>query len=103
MLRALRIIGLIEGTSFLVLLLIAMPLKRIWGYPEAVTIMGAAHGGLFLLYLSLGFFVGVTHKWPINRIATMVIAATIPLGTFVFDGSLRREEAVKSDTYEARE
>lgn len=71
-----------------------MPLKRIWGHPEAVTIVGGAHGGLFLLYLLLGLLVGVNHKWPLKRLATLVIAATIPLGTFVFDGNLRKEEAL---------
>ena len=45
----LRVIGFWEGVSFLVLLLIAMPLKYIAGNPEPVSIVGMAHGVLFLL------------------------------------------------------
>lgn len=53
MIKIFRLIGFLEALSFLILLLIAMPLKYIWGQPEAVKIVGSAHGGLFLLY---GFY-----------------------------------------------
>ena len=46
--RQLRIIGLIEGVSFLVLLGIAMPLKYLAGMPRAVSAVGMAHGVLFI-------------------------------------------------------
>lgn len=93
MLRALRILGYIEGTSFLVLLLIAMPLKYLAGQPLAVKMVGGVHGGLVVLYLLLGVVVGLGHKWPIKRFPALVLAASLPLGTFVFDGVLKREES----------
>ena len=93
MLRALRVLGLIEGCSFLVLLLIAMPMKYIGHNPAPVKIVGSTHGGLTVLYLLLGFVVGAGLKWPIKRFVALVIAASLPLGTFVFDGLLKREEA----------
>ena len=40
-LRQLRLVALLEGTSFLVLLFIAMPLKYLAGLPLAVRIVGA--------------------------------------------------------------
>jgi integral membrane protein len=48
----LRIIGFIEGVSFLILLLIAMPLKYYFDLPMAVKITGWIHGVLFPLHRS---------------------------------------------------
>ena len=45
-----RLISLVEGVSFLLLLGVAMPLKYLAGIPEVVTVVGAAHGVLFILY-----------------------------------------------------
>jgi integral membrane protein len=46
--RKLRIAGLIEGTTLLVLLLIAVPLKHIGGIPQFVSVMGPLHGAAFI-------------------------------------------------------
>ena len=48
----LRVIGLLEGISFLVLLGVAMPLKYVWDEPQAVRGVGMAHGVLFLAYVT---------------------------------------------------
>jgi integral membrane protein len=45
----LRIVAFLEGVSYLVLLGIAMPLKYIAGIPQAVRVVGMAHGVLFVL------------------------------------------------------
>lgn len=89
----LRLIGLIEGISFLVLLLVAMPLKYAAGLPLAVKYVGWAHGGLFLLFLlALGQASSET-EWPLKKIAGAFVAAVVPFGTFVLDRSLKRDEA----------
>jgi len=51
----LRRAGIAEGTSFLVLIGIAMPLKYIFHQPMAVKIFGWAHGILFVGFLSLAW------------------------------------------------
>ena len=48
--RAFRVVSIAEATSFLVLLLIAMPLKYGADLPVAVQVMGPIHGILFLGY-----------------------------------------------------
>ena len=45
----LRLAGLLEGTSYLVLLYCSIVLKRIKGHEEAIHLPGAIHGGLFIL------------------------------------------------------
>ncbi len=80
-----RVVGLLEAISFLILLLVAMPLKYIWGQPEAVKIVGAVHGGLFLFY---GFFAVVLYqnlKWTFGKLILAWTAAVVPLGTIFFD------------------
>ncbi len=89
----LRWVGLVEGTSFLLLLGVAMPLKYALGLPLAVTVAGWIHGVLFVAYLLVLFNVWGDRQWSLTRLATGFVAAVVPLGPFVFDRSLRREAA----------
>jgi integral membrane protein len=88
----LRAVGLLEGTSFLVLLFIAMPLKYFAGMPLAVKLVGWAHGLLFMLYLLALGQTATSRQWPLLRVGAGFIASLVPFGPFVFDVWLRREE-----------
>ena len=55
-LKVFKLISILEAISFIVLLLIAMPVKYLLGNPELVRVVGMAHGILFVLYI-LGAFV----------------------------------------------
>ena len=96
--RQLRIIGLVEGISFLALLGIAMPLKYFAGMPRAVSVVGMAHGVLFILYALAAGNAWLTARWSLSRGAGLFAAAVLPFGPFVMDARLRREElaAVRS-------
>ncbi|WP_169082944.1 DUF3817 domain-containing protein [Paenibacillus sp. PL91] len=89
----LRFVGLFEGISFLVLLLIAMPLKYWADIPEAVAIAGSLHGLLFVLYMLALLHVWIACRWSIFKVAAAFIAAFLPLGTFVLDKKLLRDQA----------
>tara|TARA_B100000809_G_C14945209_1_gene461894 strand:- start:35 stop:316 length:282 start_codon:yes stop_codon:yes gene_type:complete len=88
MLRSLRLIGLLEGISLLVLLGVAMPLKYALGEPMAVEIVGMLHGVLFLAYVFFVLLVGITKKWKIIDIGLAMLASLIPFGTFYADRKL---------------
>jgi integral membrane protein len=90
-LRQLRLIALLEGTSFLVLLFIAMPLKYLVGLPLAVRIVGSVHGLFFLMFVAALYRAGSERRWPLGRSALAFVSSIVPFGTFVFDRSLRRE------------
>jgi integral membrane protein len=92
-LRQLRLVALLEGTSFLVLLFVAMPLKYLAGLPIAVRIVGSVHGGLFLMFLVVLYRAGRERRWPLRRWLIAFAASVTPFGTFMFDPSLRREIA----------
>jgi len=93
LLRRFRMIGIAEGVSFLVLLGIAMPLKYFYDTPEAVKICGWIHGALFITFLWFAFEVMGDLKKGFGWFAKAFAAAIIPLGTFVFDRQLKKEEA----------
>ena len=100
--RRLRIIGLIEGTSFLLLLGVAMPLKYLAGRPEAVQVVGMAHGLLWVLMLAAVAEVWWKRRWPVSRAAAAVLASVLPGGPFVLERSLKQEEkTIKPDADDA--
>ena len=88
----LRLIGFIEGISFLLLLGIAMPLKYIYGMPEAVKVVGMIHGILFIIYVMTAIHASNVLRWRAPRTLFALVAAVLPFGPFVFDIWLRRDE-----------
>jgi len=92
-LRQLRLVALLEGTSFLILLFVAMPLKYLAGLPLAVRIVGSVHGLLFLMFLAALYRAGRERGWPFGRWLIAFVSSVVPFGTFLFDRSLRRELA----------
>lgn len=88
----LRLIGFIEGVSFLVLLLVAMPLKYFLDFPIAVKVTGWIHGILFILYILTVFMAIKPMRWNWFSVLVALAASLIPIGTFVLDSSLRRRE-----------
>ena len=81
----LRKVGYAEATSYLILLLIAMPIKYIMGIDVVVKYTGWAHGVLFMSYVGLLLVEGMTNKWPFRFYIFGFIAAIMPLGPIVFD------------------
>ncbi len=81
------IVSYLEGFSALLLFAVAMPVKYIGGDPELVSLVGAIHGGLFVLFVAL-LLAGVGRHW--NRLAFYhgFVAAVVPAGPFLFDGML---------------
>jgi len=88
----LRLIGFIEGVSFLILLLVAMPLKYYLDFPMAVKITGWIHGVLFILYIAAVFLAMKAMRWNWFSVFVALVASLIPIGTFVLDSSLKKRE-----------
>jgi len=90
--KNLRIIGIAEGISFLVLLGIAMPLKYYFGFPLAVKYTGWAHGLLFILFIIAVFLAIRPMRWNFFSVLIALASSLVPFGTFVLDKQLRRRE-----------
>jgi integral membrane protein len=90
---ALRLVGLLEAVSFILLVFIAMPLKYVWRQPLAVRYAGLAHGILFVLFVVLLIRVTLVAKWPAVRALLVFIAALLPFGPFVIDRRMKQWDA----------
>ena len=80
-----RIIALLEGVSYVLLLFIAVPIKYFGNDPQYVKLLGMPHGVLFLAYIVLALLVGSKLKWNNRITATVLVASIIPFGTFYVD------------------
>lgn len=80
--RIFKWISIFEGVSFLVLLLIAMPLKYIWDAPEMVRIVGMAHGLLFMAYILGALLLFKPLGWNLKTLMIICVSSVLPLGPF---------------------
>ena len=87
----LRVVGLLEGTSFLALLFIAMPLKYMADEPLGVYILGRAHGALWLLYLIALMDAWLDNDYSRLKAGALFMASILPFGPFIADGYLKRD------------
>ena len=89
MIKNLRILGNVEGVSYLLLLGVAMPLKYLADMPLAVRIVGMGHGVLFIAYCILLALCMRRFKWSLGFGIYLFVATLIPFGTFVTDRKLK--------------
>ncbi|MCK5727024.1 MAG: DUF3817 domain-containing protein [Thiotrichaceae bacterium] len=85
-LNNLRTAALIEGTTLVLLMLIAVPLKHMADIPQFVSLIGPMHGIAFLGYLFVLFKYSSKDK-PLSasQITVGILAALIPFGSFIFE------------------
>jgi integral membrane protein len=90
-LKLLRIYTLLEGASYLCLVLIAMPLKYWFGVPVAVRIAGGVHGLLFLAFIH-GLYQAHQDQ-ALNRREglTLLLVSLIPGSVLWLDQRIRRQ------------
>lgn len=89
----LRITGILEGISYLLLFAVTMPLKRIYGIESPNLVVGMLHGILFIAYVLLVIAVSVDRKWSTKTTILAGIASLLPFGTFVADAKIFRPES----------
>jgi integral membrane protein len=82
--KLLRLFSILEGSSLLLLLFIAVPLKRLLDFPEAVSIIGPIHGALFITFNVLLLWGLMTSRLNANQTLLGFIASLIPFGSFIY-------------------
>ncbi|MEU0084211.1 DUF3817 domain-containing protein [Streptomyces sp. NPDC006274] len=88
-LHRLRLVSAPEAVSFL-LLLVCSVLKRTTDF-NAVPVMGAVHGLLFVLYVLFWLDAWNRTKWDLKTAALYFVLSVLPFGGFFADRRLRRE------------
>lgn len=91
--RFLRAVSISEGVSYLLLLLVAMPLKYLWGMPLAVKWVGWAHGALFIALAVSVLLAMALAALPFKTAFMVGVASLLPAGPFFADCLLRRHVA----------
>lgn len=83
-----RWIALAEGVSYLLLLLVAMPLKYLAQIPEAVVWTGWIHGLLFMLYVLGALLIKKPASLTWLQLGLVLLGSILPFGPFVVDAKI---------------
>ncbi len=85
MIRLFKLIAFLEGTSLLLLLFFAMPMKYMLHEPIFVKTIGMAHGILFVIYIILAGILKSERQWSWKQFLIICLASVIPFGTFYIE------------------
>lgn len=80
-----RLVTLLEGLSYIILLFIAVPIKYLGNEDKYVKIFGMPHGVLFVLYIVLALILKNYKKWDLKDLSIILFASILPFGTFYVD------------------
>ncbi|BBC32899.1 putative membrane protein [Streptomyces graminofaciens] len=78
----------------LILLTAGVIAKRVLsldGFDGFVTVVGFAHGWLYVLYLVFAFDLGNKAKMPVGRLLWVLLAGTVPTAAFFVERRVTRE------------
>lgn len=90
-LRTLRLASLAEGSTLLLLVLVAVPLKRLAGWPMGVSVMGPVHGAAFLIYAAMVLQHLTAQRIAHREAAQLLLAAFVPFGVLLVGKVFRRK------------
>ena len=80
-----RVVSFLEGTSYLLLLFVAVPIKYWLNDPQYVKLLGMPHGLLFVGYMVLAFLLKSELNCDMKKFGVVLLASILPFGTFYID------------------
>ncbi len=81
---ALLLVAILEGWSYIILILVAMPLKYVFSNPILIRPVGMIHGVLFVGYILLVLLCMWQYKWSIWKGFLVFLISLVPFGTFIW-------------------
>lgn len=63
------------------------------GAADFTKVVGMAHGWLYVVYLVFAFDLGTKAKWPMGKLAWVLLAGTVPTAAFFVERKVSREVA----------
>lgn len=87
MLKLFKIVGVLEGISYLALFANMLIVKNmnLDLYKSLLFPIGMAHGVLFIGYIILAIMLKMEENWDWKKFFIIAIASVIPLGTFYIE------------------
>ncbi|EYT83833.1 DUF3817 domain-containing protein [Streptomyces sp. NPDC018057] len=92
-----RVMAYVTGV-LLVLLTLGVIAKygfQLDGAAKFTTVIGIAHGWLYVLYLVVAFDLGSKAKWPVAKQLWVLLAGTVPTAAFFVERRISRELEAK--------
>jgi integral membrane protein len=86
-----RILAFATGVLLVLLVFVAIPLKYLGDHPGPVSVIGTAHGFLFMVYLVTAFDLGIRLRWAWLKLGLVMLAGTIPFASFVAERRAHRD------------
>ena len=80
-----RIVALLEGVSYILLMTLGLYFKYQLNDATYVKLLGMPHGVLFILYILIAFFLRKQEQWSFINFGIILFASLIPFGTFYVD------------------
>ena len=80
-----RIIALLEGISYILLMTLGLYFKYQLNNDIYVKILGMPHGLLFVLYIIVAFLLRKNENWNTKDFSVILFASLVPFGTFYID------------------
>jgi integral membrane protein len=84
-----QIMAYLTAVFLLLLVFVAIPIQ-IWGHDKTMeAIVGQIHGFLYMVYLLTAFELTVRLRVPLVRLVLVLLAGTIPFGSFFAERNMR--------------
>lgn len=80
-----RVVSVLEGVSYLLLMTLGLYYKYALNDPSFVKMFGMPHGILFMLYIILAILLKKQMNWNGKTLGIVLLASIIPFGTFYID------------------
>jgi integral membrane protein len=92
-----RVMAYVTGVLLVLLTLgvIAKYLFELDGAESFTSVVGIAHGWLYVLYLVFAFDLGSKAKWPVRKQLWVLLAGTVPTAAFFVERNVTRELEAK--------
>ena len=82
MINIFKITSFLEGTSYLLLLFVGVPMKYFMDNPIMVKSLGMPHGILFMAYIVMALLIRGKMNWDFKTTLIVLVASVLPFGTF---------------------
>jgi integral membrane protein len=92
-----RVMAYVTGVLLVLLTLgvIAKYALKLDGADGFTSVVGIAHGWLYVVYLVFAFDLGAKAKWPVRRQLWVLLAGTIPTAAFFVERKVSHELAAQ--------
>ena len=90
-----RVMAYLVGTLLVVLTLVGLPLKYVYGDDRVVTWTAIPHGWLYMVLLITAVDLGKRARWSWTRLLLIALAGTVPFLSFVAERSATRDVRAK--------